>query len=200
MRPATERGISLIEMAVIVGIASVLLAIGATSYFRYRANTAVNTGAETVEVMLMRAKEEAKTSGFALAGTLRQNGVATAAPEGRFGADRAVAVRVRKRYRAGGPVQMVATKDLSLAAPVEVEVAGLGVIDIDTDASQEGVFFEVLVKDGASATLLATVPVDVNGELILAGAAGNGAIRLHSGTYSRAIEVTRRGAIQPDRR
>jgi type II secretory pathway pseudopilin PulG len=200
MRRSRVLGFSLVEVAIILTLTCLLLAIGATSYFRYRANTAVNTAAETVEALLMRAREEAKSSGFALDPSLRQEGVAAVAPAGRHGAEGALAVRVRKRYRAGTPAQLVATKDLSLAAPVEIEVSGLGTVDLDTDTGLEGVFFEVLLKKEGLLTVLAAIPVDVNGEFILAGTRANASIRLNSGSYDRTVELTTRGVIAPDRR
>lgn len=201
MRRAGARGFSLIEIAVVVGLLAVLLAIGGYSFSRYRGHAAVNTAAETAEGVLVRAKEEAKASGFALSDDLRTNGVGTAAPSGPFGSDGAIAVRLRKRYRAGQPLQVVATKDLSLNAPITVEVSGAGTIDIDTDTSQEGVFFEILLKSSnGTQTMLATIPVEVNGEMVFQGSNPQAVILFRYGSYSRGITLTRRGVIEPDRR
>lgn len=200
MTHSARRGFSLAEVAIVLCILGVLLAIGALGYFRYRGHTAVNTACESTEGLLVRAREEAKASGFALSDELKTGGVPTAAAAGRFGADATVAVRVRKRYRAGEPAQTVSTKDLSLAAPIAVEVVGLGTLDIDAETDQEGVFFEILVKSGATVTVLAAIPIEVNGEMLFAGNSAEGAIRFSYQTYDRTITVTRRGVINPDRR
>jgi type II secretory pathway pseudopilin PulG len=190
----------LAEIAVVVGILAILLVIAVPAYFRYRGHTAVNTAAEVTEGLLVRAREDAKASGFALPEPLRTNGVPTAAPAGPFGVDGTVTVRVRKRYRAGEPAQTLTSKDLSMATPISVEVVGLGTIDIDAQNDLEGVYFEILVKSGATATVLATIPIEVNGEMIFAGDTGEGAIRLSYQDYQRTITVSHRGVINPDRR
>ena len=194
------RGFSLIEIAVVVALLAVLLAIGAYSFFQYRGHVAVNTAAETAEGLLTRAKEEAKASGYALADDLRANGVLTAAPPGRFGEDGSVALRIRKRYRAGEPLQVVATKDLSLSATVAVEVIGAGALDLDADSGLEGVFFEVLGKTSGTTTVLSAIPIDVNGEMIFQGNNAGAAIRFSNGSYTRTITMSRRGVVEPDRR
>lgn len=201
MRRAEPRGFSLLEIAVVVGLLAVLIAIGGYGFQRYRGHAAVNVAAETAEGLLLRAKEEAKASGFALSDDLRANGVATAAPAGKLGEDGSVAVRVRKRYRADQPLQVVATKDLSLNMPIAVEIGGAGTLDIDTDTSQEGVFFEVLVKTpSGTTTVVATIPVEVNGEMIFEGNNDKAALRFSHGSYNRSLTLTRRGVIEPDRR
>lgn len=201
MRRLHRHGFSLVELAVIVALAGILLGVGATSYFRYRSHVAVNTAAETVEGLLVRAREEAKASGYPVGDDLRTNGVATAAPPGRQGGDSgAVAARIRKRYRAGQQPQVVTTRDLSSAAAVEVEVVGLGTLDIETETDREGVYFEILVKNGPTASVLAAIPIDVNGEMMFQGQTGQAAIRFSRGAYNRTLELTRRGVINPDRR
>jgi prepilin-type N-terminal cleavage/methylation domain-containing protein len=200
MRRPGPRGFSLPEVAVLIAILAILLAIGTPIYFRYRASAAVNTAAETAEGLLSRCREEAKASGYALPDDLVASGVSTAAPAGVAGMDGGVTLRIRKRYRAGEPLQTVTIKDLSLSGRVGVEVVGLGQLDLDGDTSLEGVYFEILVKQGGSTTALATLPVDVNGEFIMQGSNTGGAIRFSSGSYNRLIALTRRGVVNPDRR
>lgn len=200
MRRAGRRGLSLAEVAVLLAILAILMAVAVPAYFRYRAHTAVNTALEMTEGLLARAREEAKGSGYALSQDLVAGGVSEPADAGRVGADGAVSVRVRKRYRAGEPAQVLTVKDLSTGVAVDVETTGLGKLDIDEDSSQEGVFFEILVKRGADVHLVASIPVEVNGEMILFEDAGGGSIVLGYADYRRSLDVTRRGVITPDRR
>lgn len=183
-----------------VALVGLLASIGAYGFFQYRDHVAVNTAAETAEGLLTRAKEEAKASGYALADDLRADGVGAAAPGGRLGEDGSVALRLRKRYRAGEPLQLVATKDLSASASLAVETTGAGTLDLDIDGDLEGVFFEILVNVAGTTTVVATIPVDVNGEMIFQGKNGSATIRFSKGSYMRTITLSRRGVIEPDRR
>ena len=149
-----------------------------------------DTALETTEGLLTRSREEARSSGYTLSDSLRIDGVADAAPTGRHGADGGVTIRLRKRYRAAEPAQVLSTKDLSLAAPIDVEVSGAGLLDIDVESEQEGVFFEVLVKRNGNLELLATIPVDVNGEMVLQGSAPQGTLTLGHNDYRRSHHLT----------
>lgn len=195
-----ERGLSLAEVAVVLALLLVLLAVAVPSYLSYRGRTAVNTAAELTEGIFVRAKEEAKASGFALPETLRASGVSPSAPGGPLGAEGSLSVQLRKRYRAGQPAQLVSSQNLSAAAPVTLETAGFGALDLDTATELEGVYVEFLLTVGGSSSVVATVPVDVNGEMLFHANASSGSIQLSFQDYTRSLTVTTRGVITPDRR
>lgn len=197
-RPA---GFSLAEMAVVLGIIGLLVAVAVPGFARYRGHTGVNTATEVTEGLLIRAREEARSSGYPLPDSLRSAGVPTLAPTGRQGGSQATLIaRVRKRHQGSEPPQVLSSRELSVGSTLEVQVDHLGVLDLDADVSLEGVYFELLMRVAGTDTPLATVPVDVNGEMVLQGAQAQGAIHFVYSTYSRSLSLSRRGVITPDRR
>lgn len=197
-----QRGFSLAEVSVVLAILLVLVGALVPSYRSYRGRAAVNFAAEVTEGLLVRGKDEAKASGFALPATLRSSGVPTAGLSGPLGLDGTLAVKLRKRYRAGQPAEVLSRRELSTGASIALETAGLGVLDLDTQTDLEGVYLEfVMSNPGSTDTPLATIPIDVNGAMLLHGNNGQGSLRYsYNSNYARSITVTARGVITPDRR
>lgn len=196
MRVSRKRGFSLAEIGVVMGILAIILGLSIPAYVRYRSHQTVNRALEMTEGLAVRAKEEAKSSGFALSDKVRESGVPQAAISGRQQSQGALALRLRKRFRSTEPAQVVTVRDLAPAGSLDYELTGVGLVDIDTDTTLEGVYLELL--DGG--TLVAGVPVDVNGEFYLQGTQNNATLSFYSGDYRRTIELTRRGVARPDGR
>lgn len=196
MKKSPSRGITLIEIGVVLGILALLLAIAVPGYMRYRAHQTVNRALEIAEGLTSRAKEEARSSGFALTTSLRETGLTQAALSGRQSPQGPLALRIRKRFRASEVPKVVSLRELSGGVALDYELFQLGTLDLDAEANLEGVFLELL-DNGAP---IAVIPVDVNGEFYLLGEKNSGFLRFHYGDYNRTLELTRRGASRPDRR
>ncbi len=199
--PGRKAGFSLAEVAVMLGVMAVLMAVAVPAYSRYRGHIAVNTAAEVTEGLLVRAREEARASGFPLPDSLRGNGVPEAAPSEPLGGNQGgLVARLRKRTQAGAEPTTLLSRELSPSAPLELQAADLGRLDLDTDTSLQGVYFELLLQTAEGQQIVATIPVDVNGEMALHGAKSEAAIHFVHKSYARSLKVTRRGVVTPDRR
>ena len=75
MRVSRKRGFSLAEIGVVMGILAIILGLSIPAYVRYRSHQTVNRALEMTEGLAVRAKEEAKSSGFALSDKVRESGV-----------------------------------------------------------------------------------------------------------------------------
>ncbi len=196
MRKSPSRGFSLLEVGVLLGILALLLAVGVPAYITYRGHQVVNRALEIAEGLAVRAKEEAKSSGFALPEKLRDDGVTAAANGERRVSQNSVSLRLRKRFRAGEAPQEVSLRALSSGSTLEYEVSKLGVVNLDADPTLEGVYLELL--DGGE--IVAAIPIDANGEFYLHGNENIAAIRFLHRDYHRTLELTRRGVARPDGR
>ena len=101
MRVSRKRGFSLAEIGVVMGILAIILGLSIPAYVRYRSHQTVNRALEMTEDLAVRAKEEAKSSGFALSDKVRPNHIASV-PNGYYyclrkkTAPSATAARARK--------------------------------------------------------------------------------------------------------
>lgn len=179
-----------------LSILALLLALSVPAYISYRGRQVVNRALETAEGLVVRSKEEAKASGFALPDKLRDEGVTVAAGGGRKVSQGSLSLRLRKRFRAGEAPLVVTSRELSSGRTLEYEVSKWGLVDLDADPTLEGVYLELL--DGG--TLVAALPIDANGEFYLHGDENVAAIRFLYGDYHRTLELTRRGIARPDGR
>ena len=196
MRKSSSRGFSLVEVGVLLAILALLFALGIPAYVTYRGHQVVNRALEIAEGLAVRAKEEAKSSGFALPDKLRDDGVSAAASGGRKVSQGSLSLRLRKRFRAGEAPLVVTERELSSGRTLEYEISKWGIVDLDADPALEGVYLELL--DGG--VLVAALPIDANGEFYLHGNENTAAIRFLHGDYSRTLELTRRGVARPDGR
>ncbi len=196
MRKSPSRGFSLVEVGVLLAILALLFALGIPAYVTYRGHQVVNRALEIAEGLAVRAKEEAKSSGFALPDKLRDEGVSAAASGGRKVSQGSLSLRLRKRFRAGEAPLVVTERELSSGRTLEYEISKWGIVDLDADPALEGVYLELL--DGG--VLVAALPIDANGEFYLHGDENVAAIRFLYGDYHRTLELTRRGIARPDGR
>ena len=110
-------------------------------------------------------------------------------------------VRVRKRIRPSTTPILVTEKSLSTTVNSRVSFFQLGQVDIDADQSLTGVYVEFLAKpETGPSQLLATLPVDVNGDLALVTTAATAAISLDYNDYRRTLELSASGNVVLDRR
>lgn len=200
-RPNTPaRGVTLAEVAVVVGILAVLMAVATPAYFSYRGKQAVNTAQEMVDAMLGRSREEAMTAGLPLPDDLVGAGITEAAPSGMFGqgAEAHLIARLRKRDRAGQTPKTLTSRDLSQTAAIGLQTAGFGLLDLDTRTDIEGLFFEIVSQSAGATTLLASLPVELNGEFVLHQGAGSAQITFSYNSHQQTVSVTRRGVISKE--
>lgn len=183
-----------------LGIFLLLVATLLPMALRYRGHSAVNRAIELAKIVTQRAGEEAKSAGYPLNDSLKQNGLAVACVAASTPGTE-VSVRLRKRLRAGGPVQTITERKLSDSGRVTLQLSGLGLLDLEAETDINGVFVEFVQSgpDGAE-TILATIPADVNGEFVLRGASANGSIVFHNRDYSNTLNITHRGVVTTERR
>jgi type II secretory pathway pseudopilin PulG len=195
-----QRGFTILEICVALGILLVVLATSIPFILSYRGKNSVNRAAEVTKAVVERAAEQAKTVGYPLPDDLKLNGLATAAvAQSTPGLE--VYVRMRKRLTAGTAPSLVSKKELSSSSDMVIRFEHLGLVDLDTETSVNGVFVEFVERDASGIErVLACLPIDVNGEFVLHSTSANGTIRFAHGSYSRQLELTVRGSCTPDRR
>ena len=183
--------ISLIILALIVGASIPLIS-------RYRGRTAVNRGVEVCKAVIDRALEEAKTSGSPLPSTLKSGLTSAAQPNSP--ADTPVSIRIRKRIRPSTTPILVTEKNLSTTAVLRLSFNLVGMVDIDADQSLTGVYVEFVAKPASGPPqLLATIPIDINGEIALIPSAASATLVLDYNNYQRSLELTPSGSVVLDR-
>jgi len=193
-------GLTLAEVAVALFI--VLLLLGATTPFilRYRGRSSVDRATEVTKAALERASEEARTAGFPLPDTLKNAGLPTAsAPQSTEGAD--LFLRVRRRLRDNTAPETILKREYTNATSVKLGFEHLGFIDLDAEPTLNGLFAEfVEVDESGTETVLATIPVDLNGEFVLHENNAQGFVAFSYGSYGRILTVSHRGTVVLDRR
>lgn len=197
-RPRRPRAaFTLQEVVIAMGIVLLLIGFSAPFIITSRGKTGVNTAVEITKALLDRAGEEARTVGYPLADALKQDGLSDLAID-KPGSGGRVTIRLRKRLSSGTEPLLLTQKALAVE---EVAFSSLGRLDLESESEINGLFVEfVVLEGGGSESLLATVPVDVNGEFVLAGNAGDGHITFSYGDYSRSINLTINGTSRLDRR
>ena len=184
--------ISLLILALIVGASIPLIS-------RYRGRTGVNRGIEVCKAVVERAVEEAKTAGSPLPSSLK--GGLPVASASNSPVDTAVAVRVRKRIRPSTEPILVTEKSLSTTVNTRLTFLQMGQVDIDADQSLTGFYVEFIAKPaGGPPQLLASLPIDVNGEIALVPDAATAVVSLEYDNYQRNLEFTANGNVVLDRR
>lgn len=194
-----KSGFTFIEIAVALGIVALLFAIALPFFVRYRGQSSVNRAVEISKAVIERAVEEAKSSGHPLPDQVLQNGLETASsPEST--PEKSIAVRIRKRTSPAGPAAIITQRELPRSNSFTAHFHQLGLIDLGSDPTLLGVYAEFVETSGTTETVLATLPIDVNGEIVLLGKAGNAFVSFRFGSYARQIELTSRGVVTMDRR
>ena len=193
-----QLGLTLMEIGVALGIVLLLLGFSAPFLLNYRGKSAVNRGVELVKVLAERASEQAKTDGYPLPETLKASGLTTASqPSSSEGSS--LRVQIRRRLRSGDSLQVVSNKSLD-SSSVVADFLGFGLLDIEGDSSQLGYFLEFVEESESGQRTLATIPIDVNGEFVLAENASEARLRLRYGDYQRTVTFRYQGTVTLDRR
>jgi prepilin-type N-terminal cleavage/methylation domain-containing protein len=196
-RPPTIKGFTLIEVMVAVGIVLLLLAALTPFYANYRGKSNVNRAVEVTKAVIERAAEEAKSAGYPLPQDMLTNGLDTAAVAPLE--NQTVVLKIRKRTTLGGEAKLIAERHLPRSESLKLTLGGLGLLTLaDTDA--QGVFLEVLQKSEGSETLLATLPIDVNGEFVFQGDQSGALISFGYGDHVRGLQMNTRGVVVSDQR
>lgn len=194
MKSSTRvRAFTLIEISVAVGILLIIVTISASSWMRYRSRTAVNRSAEVVRAIFERAVEEAKSTGYPLDESLLTEGL-SAASQAQTSPEATILIQIRKRTRQSTSPAVISRRELPSSNLITVEFEHLGELDLD-DAATDGVFLEIVQSLNNSETILATVPIDTNGDLILASNATKAFINFTTDKHHQTLEITHRGVI-----
>ncbi len=191
--------LSLVEVLVVLGIIALLVGLAFPSYGAYRRRTAVNTSIEMVGSVVSRAREEARASGAPLPSLLKQTGL-PASPTQVSSEGRELSVRLSKRLRPNGELQVLSQRPFGQATGLELQFSEWGVYDFRDEAAITGVFVDILVTEGSSETVLASIAADLNGEFLFAGTASAAELGLEAGGYQRRLLVQHRGNVSLDRR
>jgi type II secretory pathway pseudopilin PulG len=188
------------EVAIAMGILLILIAASIPFILRYRGKTGVNRAAEITKAVIERAGEEAKTAGYPLPDSLKQAGLTSSSPlSSSTGTD--ILLRLRRKTAEGEPPQLVLERNLSSASSLTADFQGLGLLDIDVNNSPKGLFLEFVERSpGGAKTVLATIPIDLNGEFVLLGDQGEGSVTYRHDSYSRTVTLSHRGTVVLDRR
>ncbi|MFA5508006.1 MAG: prepilin-type N-terminal cleavage/methylation domain-containing protein [Vulcanimicrobiota bacterium] len=188
-------GISLVEVLIAITVLFLLVAASTPFYLNYRGRTQVNRAAEVARALIERGGEEAKTSGYPLPEELTRDGL-TAAP---VAPTRGQTLVVRLRKQVGEKSSLIAERPLPGSERFETNLSGLGLLE--SEGSQvQGIFVEFLQVVNGIEVVLATIPVDVNGEFVLASEQANGFVQFGYGGHTRTIEITARGVVRSDQR
>lgn len=200
-RPNTgqSNGFTLVELAVALGLFVLLAAAIVPSVLNYRVRSSINESASLTQALIQQGAEAAKTAGSPLADELRLNGLASGQNQASPGVQ--IVIRLRKRLTDGEAAQTLLERVVAKSSSVVTEFEGLGVLDIDTETNHLGVFVEVVERrDTAPDVVLVTLPIDVNGEFVLATTARDARIRFAHNNYSKEVRLTLRGTVTLDRR
>ena len=197
-RPNENKGFTLVEIAITVGILLLLIGAAVPFYTSYRGKTNVNRAVEITKAVIERAAEEAKAAGYPLPQDMLVDGLATPAADPSN--NKTVVLRIRKRVTQAGSAKTIAERHLPGSDGLRVSLSGLGLLPMDqTDA--QGVFLEILQKSELDETLLATLPIDVNGEFVFQqGEQTGAAIFFGYGNHTRGIQMNVRGVVVSDQR
>ncbi len=182
------------EVVVVVGILALLLGLGWLPFSRYRARNAVVNAVDVLHGVTDRAVETAKANGHPMPPSLKQAGLTDPALPSAPGAD--LWVRVRQRFQDNAAPQLVLERPLVRYGEVAFAGQGLGTLDLDADGSLRGVFLEVFSREASGKVVLAVLPVDVNGEMILFETSANGEFRFGLPDFQKSLNVTSQGVVR----
>lgn len=198
-RQLQASGFTVAEICISLLILALIVAASVPLISRYRGRTGVNRGIEICKALIERGIQEAKTAGTPLPASIDSGLASPGAPNSP--PESAVVVRVRKRIRPSTTPILVTEKSLSTTVNSRVSFFQLAQVDIDADQSLTGVYVEFLAKpETGPSQLLATLPVDVNGDLALVTTAATAAISLEYNDYRRTLELSASGNVVLDRR
>lgn len=197
-RRLKERGLSLAEIAVALGILLLLMGLVAPFFLNYRGKNRVNRAQELTRALVERAAEQAKTDGYPLPDELKSNGVIASAAAGSTPGSE-LRLRIKRRLSSDQPTELLSDRELSTGGVV-VEFSNLGLIDLEGDATQVGYYLEFVEKTDSATTVLATLPIDVNGEFVLLGNAPEARLRYSFRDYGRELLFRTQGTVTQDRR
>lgn len=197
MKKSSFRGFTLIEIAVALGILFLILAISTPFYLSYRTRTNVNQAAVITKALFERALEEAKTAGYPLPESLLESGLTTAATT--TGGEGPISVHIRKRSTNGGNLTLVARRVIPGSESLELTLDGLGKLGLE-ESTDTGLYLEILRQTGGEMVVLATVPVDVNGDFLFLNKNAQASLAFKAGEHSREVQLTARGTVTTDQR
>lgn len=180
-----------------VGIVLVLLAVATPFYNSYRGRSNVNRAVEVTKAVLERAGEEAKSGGRPLPQSMIENGLAT--PAETPSESQTIVLRIQKRATTGAEAKLIAERHLPRSDSLNLALHGFGILPL-TDTEAPGLFFEILQQSENDETLLATLPIDVNGEFVFQGEESSGAIFFGHGSHVRGLQLNIRGVVVADQR
>jgi Tfp pilus assembly protein PilE len=196
-RLSASKGYSIVELVVAVGIVLLLLAAATPFYNSYRGKSNVNRAVEVTKAFLERAGEEAKSAGYPLPQSMIEGGLQSPSPATQE--NQTVVLRIRKRLTAGGEAKLVAERHLPRSDSLKVALDGFGILPM-TDTDAPGIYVEILQEKDAAETLVATLPIDVNGDFVFQGERSSGAIFFSYGSHVRGLQMNIRGAVKAEQR
>lgn len=194
-----ENAFSLAEIVIALSILLLLMGLAVPFLLRYRGHTSVNRAVEISKAVLERATEEAKSSGYPLSTSLTEAGL-TEAAQTESTPEAPLKVRIRKRTAPGREAAVVSEREFPRSTAIRLGLQNLGTLDLTSQTDQLGVFVEWVENQGGGEAILATVPIDINGQYVLQGNQANARVLFAFGDYQRSLELTRRGVVAVDRR
>ena len=193
--PPKKTAFTLIEVAVAIGVVLLVLAAATPLFLRNRGKTHVNQAVEVTKAVIERAAEVAKSSGYPLPEDFLQQGLATPAETPVDG--QPILVRIRKR--SNDQITLISQRPLTGSEGINLALTGLGKLDLDS-VTMQGIFVEIVQEEEGVETLLATIPVDVNGEFVFASGESSAALHFRYGQHVRGIQMNIRGAVRSEQR
>lgn len=176
-------GFTLVELAMLVLVLAILLAIGLPFLQRMRDRNAINAAADQLKGEVQFAQGEAKAYGVPIADDLKTAPLTDEAVDVLPGGPGYVVGRIRQRPAAAQPAQTLKFFKLGPRDVIGLQFENLPLIDLATTSDLTGTILELGTTPGeelndAVFTPVASLAFDANGELLLNDTSQLGIINL----------------------
>lgn len=178
----SQRGFTLIELAMLIAVLALLLAIGLPFLRAMQDRNTINAAADQLKGELQFAQGEAKAYGVPIEDNLKNNPVAGEANDVTTAAGYVVG-RIRQRPALGQPPQTLKFFKLGPRDVIALDFENIPLIEMDAEPQLTGTVLELGTTPGeelsdGTFTTAATLAFDANGELLLNDSSQLGLINL----------------------